>query len=121
MAVDVPAGTLHLKCHATAPLPGLVVVARDVLPLDLVPAGWTIVKIPDEEAYAANTLGLGATVIAAAGFPQTVARIAAAGARVRVLDTTEIAKAAGSLTCLSLIVPGRPARPTRPADDRARR
>ena len=76
-----------------------------MLPAALIPAGWTIVKIPDEEAYAANTLGLGDTVLVAAGFPQTAARITAAGARVRVLDTTEIAKAAGSLTCLSLIVP----------------
>lgn len=105
VTLDVPKDTLHLKCHATAPLPGLVVVARDVLPPALVPAGWRIVKIPDEEAYAANTVGMGDTVLVAAGYPETAARIAAAGARVRALDTTEIGKAAGSLTCLSLIVP----------------
>lgn len=103
--LPVPADTLHLKCHATAPIHGLVVVARDVLPRELVPPGWTMVKIPDEEAYAANTLGVGDTVFVADGHPETRARIAATGARVRVLATSEIAKAAGSLTCLSLFVP----------------
>lgn len=102
--LDVPATTLHLKCHATAPLDGLVVVAHDVIPAALVPHGWDIVKVPDQEAYAANTVGVGDTVLVAADYPEAAHAIAATGRRVVVLDTSEIAKAAGSLTCLSLLV-----------------
>ncbi|MCC6621460.1 MAG: N(G),N(G)-dimethylarginine dimethylaminohydrolase [Deltaproteobacteria bacterium] len=104
--LDVPPETLHLKCHATSPVEGLVVVARDVLPPEQVPPGWRIVKIPDKEAYAANTLGVGDEVLVAAGFPEAARAIAAAlpAGRVVTLDTSELAKAAGSLTCLSLLV-----------------
>jgi dimethylargininase len=103
-AVDVPPGTLHLKCHATSPVAGVVVVARDALSAEHVPEGWRIVKIPDDEAYAANTLGVGDTVLVAAGYPATARALTAAGVAVLALDTSEIAKAAGSLTCLSLVV-----------------
>jgi len=103
-AVDVPPGTLHLKCHATSPAPGVVVVARGALAPEHVPAGWQIVKIPDDEAYAANTLGADGKVLVAAGYPATARALADAGLEVVVLDTSEIAKAAGSLTCLSLVI-----------------
>jgi len=93
-----------LKCHASSPIDGLVVVARDALAPEHVPAGWEIVKIPDDEAYAANTLGIGTTVLVAAGYPETARLLAARGLRVVALDTREIAKAAGSLTCLSPLV-----------------
>lgn len=104
VVLDVAAETLHLKCHATAPLPGLLVMAHDVIPKRWVPNDWDTIEIPSHEAYAANTLGIDDTVLVAGGYPETAARIAAAGCGVRTLDTSEFAKAAGSLTCLSLIV-----------------
>jgi len=104
IVVDVPPATLHLKCHATAPVPGLLVRARHALPDSWVPNDWDTIDLPDAEAYAANTLGIDQTIIIAAGYPETMKRIAATGRPVIALDTTEIAKAAGSLTCLSLLV-----------------
>jgi len=101
--VAVPRGTLHLKCHASAPVPGLAVVAEGSPVEGLLPAGLRIVRVPRTEAYAANTVGVGETVLVAAGYPEAAARLRAEGLTVVALDTSELARADGSLTCLSLI------------------
>lgn len=106
--VPVPEGVLHLKCHASSPVDGLVVVAEGATVAPYLPAGVRRVTVPQAEAYAANTVGAGDVLIVAAGFPETAARLRAEGFTLEVLDVSEFALADGSLTCLSLLRrPGR--------------
>jgi dimethylargininase len=103
----VPVGdALHLKCHASAPVPGLVVSVAGWLPESLLPAGVERLVVPDAEAYAANTVGVGETVLVAAGYPETSRRLRAHGLEVVELEMDAIAAADGSLTCLSIFYAG---------------
>ncbi len=101
-AVPVRAG-LHLKGACSAPAQGLVVAARGVAAPE-----WfdgldaEVLWIPRGEAYAANTVGRGGRVLVAAGFPETAHALRAAGLAVRAVPMDEIARADGSLTCLSI-------------------
>jgi len=93
---------LHLKSAATRVADGLLLVNpawvdRTVFdPL-------AIVEVDPAEPYAANALPIGREVIYAAGFPRTRARLEARGLRVREVDTAELAKAEGAITCCSLV------------------
>lgn len=101
--VEVPvADALHLKCFAT-PLGNETLLLAEGW---LAPATFDdqrVITIPAEEAYAANVLAVGDTVLMAAGFPRTRRILQANGFKVIALDTTEFRKADGSLTCLSLL------------------
>jgi len=59
--------------------------------------------IPDQESYAANTLTINGVVLIPKGFPQTEKLLSELGYDTVSLDTTEIAKCEGALTCLSII------------------
>jgi dimethylargininase len=63
----------------------------------------TVLRVPDDEAYACNCLGLGEWVIAPAGYDRTRALIEGAGFRVLTVPVSEFAKADGGVTCLSLL------------------
>lgn len=101
--IDLPVpDALHLKCHVTPLGPDAILLAEDWLPPALFP-DVKAVMVPAAEAYAANVLAVGQTVLMAAGFKRTRDALEAAGYRVVALDTTEFRKADGSLTCLSLL------------------
>ncbi|PIE16882.1 MAG: hypothetical protein CSA66_07035 [Proteobacteria bacterium] len=104
IAVDIAPGQLHLKCHASAIGDDLVVVAEGSWPaaVDL-GASVTVVRIPAEEAYAANVVGHGGRALVAAGYPTVAERLRAEGLEVVPLDVSQLALADGSLTCLSVI------------------
>jgi len=106
VSVEVAAGVLHLKCHASSPLPDLVLAAEGEAATLPWPPGVTVVPVPRREAYAANAIGRGARVVVAAGYPETAARLRAEGLDVILLDTSEFALADGSLTCLSVLLDG---------------
>lgn len=55
------------------------------------------------EAYAANILRVGATLIAPADSPRTAEALAARGFNVVTLDISELRKAEAALTCMSLV------------------
>lgn len=100
--VRVPEGTLHLKC-VCSPLPGdQVLLAEGTIPSGSFP-GLEVHLIPMEEAYAGNCVAVGNTAIIPGGFPRTRMVLEAAGFNTMLLDLSEIRKADGSLTCLSLI------------------
>ena len=56
----------------------------------------------DNEAYAANSLWINATVLVPEGYPETLHNIKKAGYNTIVLDMSEFRKLDGGLSCLSL-------------------
>jgi len=103
--VALPEGILHLKCVCSRPIAGAVVVTEGTVD----PAVFGDVRvclIPNEELYAANTVGRRGRVLVAAGYPATVEALRGLGLKVRLLDVSEFRKGDGSLTCLSLREPG---------------
>jgi dimethylargininase len=105
VAVELPPEVLHLKCVCSPLGEERVLLARGTISPDVF-RGADIVWAPAEESYAANAVAIGDTVLAARGFPQTHEALATAGMRVVPIDTSELRKADGSLTCLSILVDG---------------
>ena len=95
-------GCLHLKSAATALAPNLALVNPEWIAPDSFGA-IDVVEIDPAEPFAANVLRVGGTVLCAAAFPRTRARIEAAGIATRTVDVSELAKAEGALTCCSLL------------------
>ena len=65
-------------------------------------SGFNVIRVPNEERYAANCLWLNGTVLVAAGYPKTKAAIEAAGYETIELNMSEFRKLDGGLSCLSL-------------------
>jgi len=60
-------------------------------------------RVPPEEAYAANSLGIGGHVIVPAGYARAAALLRAQGFDVLSVPMSEFAKADGGVTCLALV------------------
>jgi dimethylargininase len=58
--------------------------------------------VDPEEAYACNVVWVNGHLLAAAGFPSTLAQLEALGLPIHLLDCSEARKMDGALTCLSL-------------------
>jgi dimethylargininase len=99
--VPLPPGTLHLKSVCSALADDLVLVAAGTI-APAVFAGARVVVAP--EAIAANAVAHGGAALVAAGCPETRARVEAAGFRTVTVDTSELRKADGALTCLSVVM-----------------
>lgn len=63
---------------------------------------FDIIEVPDEEAYAGNSIWVNDTVITPRGYPQTLAALEKTGYRIIALDMSEFRKLDGGLSCLSL-------------------
>jgi len=94
---------LHLKCHCASPGEGVVLLADGFADPALF-RGLQVVSVPREEAYAANVVGIDGHVLVAEGHPQVNAALNALGFDPIPLPVAEIARADGSLTCLSVLV-----------------
>jgi len=95
-------GCLHLKSAVTQ-------VSKDTL---LINPQWTdknnfagmkFIEIDSSEAYAANALLIGETILYPKAFPKTRKKLADAGIKIVDVNADELAKAEGALTCCSLI------------------
>lgn len=95
-------GCLHLKSAVTA-------VGANTL---LVNANWInssmfdryeIIEIHPDEAYAANGLLIGETIVYPGAFPRTAERLDRRRIRIEFVDMSELAKAEGAITCCSLV------------------
>lgn len=64
------------------------------------------IEVDPGEPGAANAVRVGGSVLVQAGCSHTIERVTAAGFDARVVDVSELAKAEGSLTCLSLLFEG---------------
>jgi len=95
-------GCLHLKSAVTA-------VGANTL---LVNANWInssmfdrheIIEIHPDEAYAANGLLIGETIVYPVVFPRTAERLDRRRIRIEFVDMSELAKAESAVTCCSLV------------------
>jgi dimethylargininase len=101
------AGCLHLKTACTALPDGALLVNRRALdPRDL--EGFALVDVAEGEPDAANVALVGDRVLMTAAHPGTLDLVRARGFAVDALDLSELAKAEGSATCLSLLFSGAP-------------
>lgn len=100
----VPVGLtdcLHLKTGVTYAVGDLFLANPawvDVSEL----SGAEVVPLPADEPWAANTLTIGDRVLLPSGFPRTLELLAGRGFDVVTIDVSELQKAEGSLTCLSV-------------------
>jgi len=63
---------------------------------------YKIIHVPDEEAYAANSVWINGSVLVPQGYPETLKNISEAGYDTIILDMSEFRKLDGGLSCLSL-------------------
>ena len=94
--------SLHFKSACTAIDDATLLVNRDWIQLEDL-AGFNLVPTPEDEPDAANVLRVGETLFVQAGFRGTTERLRNVHGKVEALDTSELRKAEGALTCLSII------------------
>jgi dimethylargininase len=100
-AVDV-SGCLHLKSAVSQVAENtLLVNPRWVKPVDFGDVEW--LEVDPAEAYAANTLLIGKSIIYPTSFPRTRQRLEQRGIPVVAVDVSELQKAEGAVTCCSLV------------------
>ncbi len=93
---------VHLKSYATYIGKDTVVVSDRFVGHDVF-AGLNMIKIPADEAYAADALAVGDVVLMAAGRHASHMQVREAGFEVVPVDVGEFEKCEGAITCLSVI------------------
>ena len=63
---------------------------------------FKLLEVPEDEAYAVNSVWINGTVLTPKGFPKVKALIEGEGYKVREIDVSEFQKLDGGLSCLSL-------------------
>jgi dimethylargininase len=102
--VEVPVGCgLHLKSRCSAVGPEAVLAVAGAFGMGTFGAA-RVLEVPATEAPAANAVVVGEAALCAAGFPVTRSLVETAGLRVTEVDTSELRKLDGALTCLSILV-----------------
>jgi dimethylargininase len=64
--------------------------------------GYELIRVGEEESYAANCVRVNDRVLVAAGFPKLTAELRARGFEPLALDMSEFRRMDGGLSCLSL-------------------
>lgn len=93
---------MHLKSYLTCLGDGTMIASKRFAKHNLL-RGFTVIVVPDEEAYAADTLALGDTVLMPARMPASAALVRAAGFDVISVEVSEFEKCDGAVTCLSIV------------------
>jgi dimethylargininase len=102
--IPVPvADFLHLKSACTPLGPGTILI-DERFSSNAAFSHLRRLEVPAEEGYAANCLSVNGAAIVSAGFPRTKALVESTGLDVTELDMSEFRRAAGSLTCLSILL-----------------
>jgi dimethylargininase len=95
-------GIVHIKSYVTYLGEGMIIATRkyaDHPALD----GYEVLVVPEGEEYAADTLGIGDTVLMPAGLPEAHGMVREAGFDVIPLEVSEFEKCEGAITCLSIL------------------
>ena len=101
--VAVPvADCLHLKTACTALDGGAILANPEWVDLSFFD-GYKVMTVAPGEAWAANVLQVGPTLLMSADCPKTMQLVERRGYRVRPVDISEFAKAEAGLTCMSLV------------------
>ncbi len=95
-------GCLHLKSACSHVGDGVLLVNRNWIDAASI-QDEQLVDVPPGEPNAANTLMVGDTVVAAVGFPRTVALLERLGRTVETVELSELRKAEAGGSCMSLI------------------
>ena len=95
-------GCLHLKSAVTQVREDMLLINPEWVSKDDFP-GMKYIEVDPSEPHAANAVLVDSTIIYASSFPETQAKLQAAGIRMVTVDADELAKAEGALTCCSLI------------------
>jgi dimethylargininase len=95
-------GCLHLKSACCYLGDETVLANRQAMDVDAL-CSLHILDVPASEPHAANALRIGDSVVFPADYPATRALLEESGFRVRVVDISELQKAEGSVTCMSLL------------------
>jgi dimethylargininase len=96
-------GCLHLKSAGSFIPPDVLLVNPAWLEATTF-AGLRVIAVDEREPHAANTLTIGDTTLVSAAYPRTCRRLVAAGVRTRSVEVSELHKAEGGLTCMSLLL-----------------
>lgn len=96
---------LHLKTAITLVGPGILLINDEWVDRDIWPS-MQFISVAPEEPFAANALRIGDVVLHPAASLRTCERLASVGIRVLPLDISEIEKAEGGVTCLSIFLDG---------------
>jgi dimethylargininase len=99
--IDDPS-IMHLKSYVTSLSADTLIASRRFSKHPAF-AGLKVITVPDEEAYAADTLTVDKTVLMPAGLPRSVLLVKAAGFDVVPVDVSEFEKCDGAVTCLSIL------------------
>lgn len=94
-------GCLHLSTGASPVAPEVILANPawvDASAFD----GLQIMPVDAAEQWAANTIQIGETILMPTGFPRTRAALDRRGVRTQTVDVSELAKAEGGLSCMSL-------------------
>ena len=92
---------LHLKSGVSYLENNNMVVAGEFIENEVFNK-FNLIRIPDEETYAANCIWVNGTVLLPKGYPATTRLIQAAGYPTIELEVSEFRKMNGGLSCLSL-------------------
>jgi len=95
------ADVLHLKSGVAYLEHNRLVVAGEFIALPDFES-YEIIKVDEDEQYAANCLWLNGTVLTASGFPKITSAIKARGYQTVQVNVSEFQKLDGGLSCLSL-------------------
>jgi dimethylargininase len=97
------AGCLHLKSACSFIPPDILLVNPSWIDPTIF-GELRRIAVDEREPQAANTLTLDGTTLVRAAYPYTRRRLEAAGVRTRAVDVSELHKAEGGLTCMSLLL-----------------
>ncbi len=95
-------GSLHIKSACTAIDDETLLINRDWVDPDIF-KGFNRLFTPIEEPWSANILRIDETACVQAGFQRTIEIVSRVAPRVEAIDTSELGKAEGALTCLSIV------------------
>jgi dimethylargininase len=101
--IDIRAMTtiLHLKSGISY-IGDKTIVVMDEMAANPAFSSFNLIRVCEEESYAANCVRVNDRVLVASGFPHLTAELSARGFNPLVLDMSEFQKMDGGLSCLSL-------------------
>ncbi|MCH2135463.1 MAG: arginine deiminase family protein [Phycisphaerales bacterium] len=101
-AVPVP-GALHLKTACAHLGNGRLIANPNWIDVSLF-HGLDIIEVHEDEPFAGNAVQVNDTLIFSSQYPQTASRLERHGLTLALVDSSELAKAEGSLTCKSVLL-----------------